>query len=189
MDKYVCRIKNGFASVQPEDDVIGESMRKVIYPGEPKTYMIFAQLFMGLAGIIVGATLFVGQINAIAEVVGLNPTILALIVAPIATELPEKFNSFIWISQGKDTYAIGNITGAMVFQSCIPVTIGIALTSWHLDLTDTVNALMAVSIGIALLTGAVLYLRSTQKELHISGLMMGGVMYLFFLVLVLLTVA
>ncbi len=43
-----------------------------------------------------------------------------LLVAPIATELPEKFNAVIWIRQGKDTLAMGNITGAMVFQASIP---------------------------------------------------------------------
>jgi len=38
--------------------------------------------------------------------------LLALVIAPIATELPEKFNSVIWIRQRKDTLAMGNITGA-----------------------------------------------------------------------------
>ena len=37
--------------------------------------------------------------------------LLALVIAPIATELPEKFNSLIWVRQGKDTLAMGNITG------------------------------------------------------------------------------
>ena len=41
-------------------------------------------------------------------------SLLALVIAPIATELPEKFNSLIWVRQGKDTLAMGNITGAMV---------------------------------------------------------------------------
>ena len=55
--------------------------------------------------------------------------VLALVLAPLATELPEKFNSLIWVRQNKDTLAMGNITGAMVFQSCIPTAIGIILAS------------------------------------------------------------
>ena len=51
---------------------------------------------------------------------GIGAAILALVIAPIATELPEKFNSVIWVRQGKDTLALGNITGAMVFQSVHP---------------------------------------------------------------------
>src|SRR5665647_3849985 len=33
-----------------------------------------------------------------------------------------------WVRQEKDTLALGNITGAMVFQTCIPVAFGIAFT-------------------------------------------------------------
>jgi cation:H+ antiporter len=31
----------------------------------------------------------------------------------------------IWVRQGKDTLAMGNITGAMVFQSAIPTSIAL----------------------------------------------------------------
>ena len=51
--------------------------------------------------------------------------LIALVLAPLATELPEKFNSIIWLRDNKDTLALGNITGAMVFQSTIPVSVGI----------------------------------------------------------------
>ena len=167
-----------------EDDV-SEAFRKTVYNAEPPTYLIFVQVIMGLAAIILGAFLFVEQIKALAAVVGLSPLILALIVAPIATELPEKFNSLLWIRSKKDTYAIGNITGAMVFQSCFPVTIGILLTDWHIDLSNNVQFLQACAIGIALLSAAVLYWRSSHRELHTSGLMMGGALYVLFIILVL----
>jgi len=155
---------------------------------EPATIIILVQVFASLAAIILGADMFVNQINDIATIIGINPLILSLIISPIATELPEKFNSMLWIRARKDTFAIGNITGAMVFQSCIPVTIGILLTSWHLDIADKVQFLEAVTIGIALLSAVVLYLRSSHKELKISGLMMGGALYVLFFVVVLLSI-
>jgi cation:H+ antiporter len=105
-------------------------------PREPLTITILLQVLISLAAIILGADLFVGQINEIAIVVGINPLILSLIISPIATELPEKFNSIMWIRDRKDTFAIGNITGAMVFQSCIPVTVGVLLTEWHMNVAD-----------------------------------------------------
>jgi cation:H+ antiporter len=94
----------------------------------------------------------------------------------------------LWIRERKDTFAIGNITGAMVFQSCIPVTIGILLTGWHLNIADKVQLLEAVTIGIALLSGIILYWRSSHKEIKISGLMLGGALYVLFFVLVLLSI-
>jgi cation:H+ antiporter len=162
------------------------SMRKELK--EPGTILIIVQVLAALGGIILGANLFVGQIEAIATALSINPLILALIISPLATELPEKFNSMLWIRQRKDTFAIGNITGAMVFQSCIPVTIGVVLTSWHLNLANPVELLEAISIGIALLSGIVLYWRSSEKELSVPALMFGGLLYFVFLVAVLLSI-
>jgi cation:H+ antiporter len=153
-------------------------------PQEPNTFLILVQVVASLCAIILGANLFVNQINDIATFIGINPLILSLVISPIATELPEKFNSALWIRERKDTFAIGNITGAMVFQSCIPVTIGILLTGWHLNIADKVQFLEALTIGIALLSGVILYWRSSHKELNISGLMMGGLLYVLFIVAV-----
>ena len=75
---------------------------------------------VALAAILGGAVVFVDAVEGLARSVGLDETLLALVIAPIATELPEKFNSVIWIRRGKDTLALGNITGAMVFQSRDP---------------------------------------------------------------------
>jgi cation:H+ antiporter len=66
-------------------------------------------------------------------------------LATIATELPEKANSIIWLREGKDTLALGNINGAMVFQSTIPIAFGLAFTSWHLDW----RALLAAGLALA----------------------------------------
>ncbi|HTY91822.1 MAG TPA: sodium:calcium antiporter [Methanocella sp.] len=157
-------------------------------PREPSTVLIVLQVLASLAAIILGADLFVNQISAIAAVIGINPLILSLVISPIATELPEKFNSMLWIRERKDTFAIGNITGAMVFQSCIPVTIGILLTGWHLNIANPAELLEALTIGIALLSGVILYIESSQKEIKMSGLMLGGLFYVIFFAAVLLSI-
>jgi cation:H+ antiporter len=153
---------------------------------EPSTLLIVIQVLFSLGLIVIGANLFVNQINDIATFIGINPLVLSLIVAPIATELPEKFNSLLWIRARKDTFAIGNITGAMVFQSCIPVTIGIALTDWHLGPSDNIGILQILAIGTAILSAIVLYAESSHKELKMSGLMFGGLLYILYIVAVLL---
>ncbi|HEY9061324.1 MAG TPA: sodium:calcium antiporter [Pseudobacteroides sp.] len=113
---------------------------------------ILFQLVIALTGIIAGSYIFVSNIEGIAEFLNVSPMILALIITPIATELPEKFNSIIWIRKGKDSLALGNISGAMVFQSCIPVAIGIMFTSWKLNHTALVSCLLSlVAASIVLL--------------------------------------
>ena len=111
----------------------------------PSNGPIAIQFVVGLALIIGGAHVFVEQLLAVAERLDASPLVLALILAPLATELPEKANSLLWIREGKDSLALGNITGAMVFQATLPVAIGIGLTDWELDRFAILAALLAAT--------------------------------------------
>ncbi len=55
--------------------------------------MIVLQVVGALIGIIIGAKFFVDSVSQVASTVGISPIILSFLIAPIATELPEKFNS------------------------------------------------------------------------------------------------
>ncbi len=84
--------------------------------------MVVTQTVCALLVIIAGAHLFVTEVEFFStEVLDVPAALIALLLAPLATELPEKSNSVIWIGEGKDTLAIGNITGAMVFQTHLVV--------------------------------------------------------------------
>src|SRR5437660_12811201 len=109
---------------------------------------------LAFALIIGGAHLFVAQVEAIAATIGLAPLVLSLLITPVATELPEKLNSVIWIGRKKDTLAFGNMSGALVFQSAFPVTVGILFTEWTLSLTPgNPSFLPALSCVLTLLSG------------------------------------
>ncbi len=116
--------------------------------GEAPTWAVVAQVLGSLAVMALGAHYFVEAVKSGSESLGIPAGLISLVLAPLATELPEKFNSVIWLRDNKDTLAIGNITGAMVFQSTIPVSLGLVYTSWSLD------SLNALSAGLALLGGA-----------------------------------
>lgn len=144
--------------------------------GRAPTWAVVSQNLGALVVMGVGAHFFVEAIEHGSEVVGIPPGLVALILAPLATELPEKFNSVIWLRQDKDTLAFGNISGAMVFQSTIPVSIGILLTPWSL------NPISVLSVALALLSGGVLYILLRRKApLKASYLLGGGAFYVLFL--------
>lgn len=111
---------------------------------EPPMGRVVLQVILAFVGIVVGAKFFVDGIEHLSFSLGASPLIIALLIAPIATELPEKFNSIIWLSVNKDTLALGNITGAMVFQSSVIPAIGIVLTPWHLTPVALLSAVLAV---------------------------------------------
>ena len=89
------------------------------------------QLVLGLALIILGAKLFVYGVEQLAHGTGINALVLSLLIVPVATEMPEKFNSILWIRRGRDTLAFSNITGALVFQSSLLPAFGIQLGAWQ----------------------------------------------------------
>jgi cation:H+ antiporter len=115
----------------------------------PNLGQIIAQLFVGIGLLVGGAELFVSVIESLAHAIGANPLVLTLVIAPLATELPEKLNSVLWIRQGKDTLALGNVTGAMVFQSMLPVSVGMIFTDWRLTAPAWTAAIIALA-GAAL---------------------------------------
>lgn len=147
---YVRRTLRAGGDVQ-EEDTIGPLIMDRRALGAPSLPIAGIQLMVGLVAIVAGAHLFVHELIEVSKALGAEPLILALVLAPLATELPEKANSFFWVRDGKDTLALGNITGAMVFQSTLPVALGVAFTDWDLDPSSI------VSIGLGLTGGVVAY--------------------------------
>jgi len=146
------------------------------FPSRPPTWAVVCQTVLALVLIVAGAEFFVGAVEGTAGAVALPAGLVALILAPLATELPEKINSVLWVREGKDTLALGNITGAMVFQSTVPVTLGVLFTPWEL------GPLNLFSAAVVILSGSFGYARLRRSApLHSRHLMLGGVFYLIFL--------
>jgi len=153
--------------------------------GEPRMAIIVGQVVIALGLIILGAQVFVGAVEHLSTVIGLDPTILALIIAPIATELPEKFNSVLWVRNGKDTLAMGNITGAMVFQSAVPTVLGLLFTAWTFSPDSAIHF---ASAGVAFVATILIFGGMLLRgRLSAWALLIGGPFYLIYLYLALFT--
>ncbi len=142
--------------------------------------MILFQVAASLIGIIIGAKFFVQEVEMVSEAVGVAPMVLAFLIAPIATELPEKFNSVIWYLRGKDTLALGNITGAMVFQSSFPVSIGLVLTAWMLDPINIASMVIALVAAFW-----IYYSVKVKKRVEYKTLLASGSLYILYIVMLL----
>lgn len=150
---------------------------------DPSLGIIIFQVLAALGLIIFGANYFVDSIKFMADFFGIPAFVLSLIIAPVATELPEKFNSVIWIAKGKDTLALGNITGAMVFQSSLIPALGIALTDWNLTVGALISAVLALISALL-----IFYQLKLRDALTPYILLVGGGFYLVFVSLVFLGV-
>ena len=153
-------------------------------PGDPRLRVIVLQVLAAIGLIIIGAVFFIDAVNNVAHALGVSEVLLALVIAPIATELPEKFNSIIWVRQGKDTLAMGNITGAMVFQSAIPTVVALVLAGSAWTVNDD-SVLAFASAGIAFIAVAAIFGPMWRRHrLDGQALLVGGILYLLYLGLV-----
>jgi cation:H+ antiporter len=141
--------------------------------------VILIQLALGIALLVVGAKGFINCVEEAAPILGISALLLSLMIVPVATELPEKVNSILWIRRHKDTLAFGNITGAMVFQGTLLPAIGVALTPW------APQKEVLSGIVITLLAAIWLRFRLRSGGLRVRDLWLNGVLYAAYLIIAL----
>ncbi|MBO8128580.1 MAG: sodium:calcium antiporter [Peptococcaceae bacterium] len=147
---------------------------------DPPLSLVAGQVLCAFLAIFFGAKIFVQNMGVLAHNLGVAPFLFSLLIAPVATEMPELFNSVIWIRERKDTLAMGNITGAMVFQSSLVPCLGIALTPWQL----TSGAFFSAGITLASGLAAYIYLRRNGFFNSWFFVLAGGVFYALFVLAV-----
>jgi cation:H+ antiporter len=113
---------------------------------------VLAQTLGTLVVIFVASQLFVRQLDAIGPMLGLAPAVTALLLSPVATELPEIMNAVIWVRQGKTPLALANISGAMMIQATVPSGLGLLFTAWRFDSPLLISGLVTMAaIGYLLI--------------------------------------
>ncbi|HEV7815619.1 MAG TPA: sodium:calcium antiporter [Janthinobacterium sp.] len=147
-----------------------------IRPGAAAPSRLWPLLQTGAALVVIflSSQVFVHQIDAIGPWLHLPPQLVALLLSPIATELPEILNAVIWVRQGKQTLALANISGAMMIQATIPSALGIIFTPWMLQ-----HALMwAALVTMASIAGLFYFLRKNALSPRVMATF--GLLYLLF---------
>lgn len=141
--------------------------------------VIILQLAGGLGLLVYGAHGFIHGVEEAAAIIGISALLLSLLIIPIATELPEKVNSILWVRKHKDTLAFGNITGAMVFQGTLLPAIGIMLTPWE------PRREVLAGVIVTLLAASWLRWAAGRGHLKVWHVWVNGALYLSYLAIAL----
>jgi cation:H+ antiporter len=158
-----------------------EPLKLVSKRPHPPGWAIAVQTIGTLAIIFAASQLFVSQIETLGPHLGLAPAVTALLLSPIATELPEVLNAVIWVRQGKEELALANVAGSMMIQVTIPSAIGIAFTPWHFSPTVTLAGVITlVAVAITLLLGR---LRRLTSGTLLTGFGLYGLFFAGMLIL------
>jgi cation:H+ antiporter len=137
---------------------------------EPSLLLAGVQTGLALAVIFTASRIFVSQLEIIGLRLGAPPQLAALLLSPIATEMPETMNAIIWVRQGRENMALANISGAMMIQATIPAALGLFGTSWLFDRSLILAGAMTT---IAVLALFLLFRggRITGKRLSLASLL------------------
>lgn len=172
------------AGMEFSEEVYVWKLARFLKPGVrpfPPAWLVLLQIAAALAIMVKAAHTFVVSLGHVSVKFGMDPLLFSLLLAPFATELPEKFNSVTWTWKGRDTLAAGNITGAMVFQATFPVSLGLFFTEWNIRGMALLSAALAILSSILVL-GVIL----VKKRITPAALLFGGVLYLFYAVVLVL---
>ena len=150
-------------------------------PHDANPSMIWAaiQTVGALIVISIASRIFVSQIESIGDGFGVSAQFVALLLSPVATELPETLNAVIWVRQGRERLALANISGAMMIQATVPAGLAMLFTNWRFD-----RALIAAAV-ITTVAVVALWLLFQRRAVSARKLIPVGGLYLVFAAVVL----
>ena len=133
---------------------------------------IIIQLVLSILLLVYFSETFIDTLNNLAVTYTISPFLLSLLIIPLATELPEKVNSVLWLNKGRDTLAMGNITGALVFQGSLLPMVGILATNWGLK-----QSTVLVNIAITLIAVLWMYINASRGVMRVWHFVINGMLY------------
>jgi len=170
---YVWReMRNGGRTTEIEEELEPLKFRSRI-PVPGLGWACF-QTLSALIIIAVASRVFVSQLEAISTGLGISAQFVALLLSPVATELPETLNAVIWVRQGRERLALANISGAMMIQATVPAGLGVLFTTWRFD-----GPLIAAATVTAAAV-AMLWTLFRRRQVSAGNLIPVGGLYLVF---------
>lgn len=168
------------------DGILGESSRD--YRTDPSRLLVLTQVLVAAGLLLGGAHQFVEAITWLATTVfGVPSIIVALVLAPLVSNVPENVDGAIWVANDEDVLAIEQVTGTLAFQGTVVAAIGILFTPWDLSVAwGTADFLVAAAAVLSLLTGGYFYRRVADEDGTIqSGVLVAlGLSYVAFIAVV-----
>ena len=172
---YIAYLVYHFRRAGPESDESPSPLRFLPASMRPPKSLVFTQLAVALVVTVVASRWFVASVTAVSAHLDIAPLVVSLFLSPIATELPEAMNVGIWMRRGQDELALGNVIGAMMFQTSIASAIAMMASPWRL----TAEAYAACSAAFAAVI-VVLTWTLARRRIEALPLLVCGVFYVLY---------
>ena len=129
--------------------------------------MIWVNIVLGLACIVLGGQLAVNGATGIARMFGLSETLIGLTIVAIGTSLPELVTSIVAARKGQNEIAMGNVIGSNLVNILLILGVSAVITPIPVQATSIIDCLFLIAISV------VFYLPARKGKL---GRLPGAVM-------------
>ena len=137
----------------------------------PSIGAVLFQFLVAAAVTAIAAYWFVTSVVRVSAAIGISPLLVSIVLSPIASELPEALNVSLWMRRGLDELAVGNVLGAMMFQTSIASAMAMLATPWRLDMHAYAAAGAALVAVFVVLAAMGLIRRLGARALAACGLL------------------
>ena len=120
--------------------------------------MIWVNILLGLACIVIGGQLAVNGATGIARMFGLSETLIGLTIVAMGTSLPELVTSIVAARKGQNDIAMGNVIGSNLFNIFLILGVSSVITPIPVQATSIVDCLFLIAIS------AVFYLPARKGQ-------------------------
>jgi cation:H+ antiporter len=123
IDNDVADVTSHHSSAQQPHTVVGRNeMAKAVLA-----------FFIGTLGIVIGASPFISSLQSFSLDIGISTIVLAVIISPIAGEMPEKISMMILARKGAAgaSIAIANVLGSKVLNNSLLLGVAIFAAMYH----------------------------------------------------------
>lgn len=106
------------------------------------------QLLVSALLLYYGANLMVQAITLISDIHRVSPLVVAILVIPVATAIPETLSAMIWAYRGRNSLAIGSIIGEKVLYATFYPGMAMFFIPWELDAQVYLSVLATTIVSL-----------------------------------------
>ena len=110
--------------------------------------------FIGAIGILIGAEPFIHSLEGVSTEIGISAVILAVIISPIAGEMPEKISMMLLARKGAAgaAIAIANVLGSKILNNTLLLAVAVFAAMYSFGFYETIEITELLYYQIILVT-------------------------------------
>jgi cation:H+ antiporter len=143
--------------------------------------------FLGAIGILFGAEPFIHSLEGLSVEIGISAVVLAVIISPIAGEMPEKISMMILARKGAAgaSIAIANVLGSKILNNTLLLAVAVfaAMYSFGFDTVIEITEILYYQIILVTIVTIVAVLPMFRKKI---GLRFGFVLLFMYIICILI---